>query len=207
MEFALLFKGIGIGLSIAAPVGPIEILCIHRNLAKGHLSGLASGMGAASADGFYGSVAAFGLTYISSFLSEKQIWLQIVGMMFLFYLGIKTYFETPKQNSNEEIISQSLIGDYLSTFALTIVNPMTIFSFAAIFAALGLTHSPENYFAASLVTIGVFSGSALWWIILSNGIGMFRKKISPNTILWVNKISGSIIILFALSILVTSVIQ
>ncbi len=200
MDINFLIKGTVIGFSIAAPVGPIGILCIRRSLTKGHLSGFVTGMGAASADMVYGVIAAFGLTFISSFLVDQQLWLKIIGMIFLFYLGIKTFLEKPQEKNDRKAKSNGLFSDYLSTFFLTIINPMTILSFAAVFAGLGLGETSGNYISASILVLGVFIGSALWWIILSNGVGVFRKKIKSNILGWVNKISGSIIIGFALVI-------
>jgi len=200
MDISFLIKGTVIGFSIAAPVGPIGILCIRRSLTKGHLSGFITGMGAASADVVYGVIAAFGLTFISSFLVDQQLWLKIIGMIFLFYLGIKTFLEKPQEKNDGKTKSNGLFSDYLSTFFLTIINPMTILAFAAVFAGLGLGETSGNYISASILVLGVFIGSALWWIILSNGVGVFRKKIKSNILVWVNRISGSIIIGFALVI-------
>src|SRR3990167_616323 len=134
MDLNFFIKGLVIGFTIAASIGPIGILCIRRSLANGYLSGLSSGMGVATADGFYGAVAAFGLTFISSFLLKQQMWLQIIGIIFLLYLGVKIFIDKPKDNNKEKIESKGLLNDYLSIFFLTIINPMTILLFTGVFA-------------------------------------------------------------------------
>jgi threonine/homoserine/homoserine lactone efflux protein len=201
MDLSFLLKGLIIGFSIAAAIGPIAILCINRGLRKGYLSGLISGMGAASADAIYGSVAAFGLTFISSFLVKQQLGLQIIGMIFLFYLGITIFIKKPKENKTEKLKNKGLVSDYLSTLFLTLTNPMTILSFTAVFAGLGLAQSTGNYLSALTLVLGFFLGSALVYLLLSIITGLFRKKINSGVLAWINRISGLIILGFAVVIL------
>jgi threonine/homoserine/homoserine lactone efflux protein len=197
MDITFLFRGLIIGFSIAAPVGPIGVLCIRRTLAEGWRSGLVSGLGAASADTLYGSVAGFGLAFISNFLVSQQIWLRLVGGIFLCYLGVKTWRSKPAVQAVPGK-GNGLPGAYASTFLLTVTNPMTIISFAAIFAGLGLAGTRGDYAAAGILVLGVFCGSALWWLILSGGVGLFRKKFTPASLRWVNRISGVVITGFGL---------
>ena len=186
-----------IGFSIAAPVGPIGVLCIRRTLAEGWASGLASGFGAATADALYGSVAGFGLTFISSILIREQFWLRLIGGVFLCYLGIKTFRSIPHQQA-APARGFGLAGDYGSTFFLTLTNPMTILSFAAVFAGLGVVNANGSYISAGILVCGVFIGSALWWFILSMGVALWRARFNPQGLLWVNRISGLIIMGFGL---------
>jgi len=186
-----------IGFSIAAPVGPIGVLCIRRTLAEGWASGLASGFGAATADALYGSVAGFGLTFISSILIREQFWLRLIGGVFLCYLGIKTFRSIPHQQA-APARGFGLAGDYGSTFFLTLTNPMTILSFAAVFAGLGVVNANGSYLSAGILVCGVFIGSALWWFILSIGVTLLRARFNPQGLLWVNRISGLIIMGFGL---------
>ena len=137
MDVSLFVRGLVIGFSIAAPVGPIGVLCIRRTLAEGQLYGLVSGLGAATADALYGCVAGFGLTFISAFLIGHKLWLSLIGGLFLLYLGIKTLLSKPAEDA-AKAEGKGLFRAYASTFLLTVTNPMTILSFAAIFAALGL---------------------------------------------------------------------
>ena len=201
MNLAYLLKGGIIGLSIAAPVGPIGVLCIRRSLADGGKAGLATGLGAATADAAYGCVAGFGLTVISSFLVGQKMWLGLIGGLFLCWLGIQTFRSKPADKP-AEAKSTGLLSAYLSTFFLTATNPMTILSFVAIFAGFGLGASPD-YASAVLLVAGVFIGSALWWMILSGAVSLFRARIDAAWMQAVNRISGAIILAFGLYALST----
>ncbi len=184
-------------------MGPIGVLCIRRTLAYGRRSGLASGLGAATADSLYGCVAAFGLTVISRFLTHHLFWLHFGGGAFLFYLGLRTFLSRPRGTS-PPVRRLDLAGDYISTFFLTLTNPLTILSFAAVFAGLGLGTTGETYFEAGMLVAGVFLGSALWWWILSFGVGAFRDRLNLQGLRWINRISGLVILGFGVAALVSS---
>jgi threonine/homoserine/homoserine lactone efflux protein len=197
MDLHFFLKGLIIGFSIAAPVGPIGILCIRRTLAEGRVPGFISGLGAATADALYGCIAGFGLTFISSFLINQQEWFRLVGGVFLLYLGIRVFLaKPPEELSSRE--GTGLMGAYASTFFLTLTNPMTILAFAAIFAGVGVASKGKGYFSAGILVLGVFLGSTLWWVILSSGVGLFRKKFDLRALRWVNRISGILIAGFGL---------
>ncbi len=196
MDVPVIIKGIIMGFSIAAPVGPIGVLCIRRTISNGQISGLVSGLGAATADGLYGCVAAFGLTFISSFLVSQQFWLRLIGGAFLCYLGVKTLLSKPANQAASVTSNSTIMGDYMSTFFLTVTNPMTILSFAAVFAGMGLAASDGGYASAGLLVLGVVIGSALWWLCLSGIVGFFRQKFNTTGMIWVNRLSGMIIIAF-----------
>jgi threonine/homoserine/homoserine lactone efflux protein len=178
-----------IGISIAAPVGPIGVLCIRRTLADGKLTGFLSGLGAATADMVYGAIAAFGLTVIMDLLIGQANWLKLIGGIFLLYLGARTFFSKPADRPAQSG-RVGLLGAYLSTLFLTITNPMTIIAFVAIFA--GTMPSGTETSPLVLVT-GVFAGSAIWWLALSFGVGLMREQIGPNGMLWINRLSGLVI--------------
>lgn len=197
MDISFFLKGLIMGFSIAAPVGPIGILCIRRTLAGGRVSGFVTGLGAATADAIYGCIAGFGLTFISSFLIHQQGWFRMVGGLFLCYLGLKTLLAKPAEQSASER-GNGFLGHYVSTFFLTLTNPMTILAFAAIFAGLGVGSGGGNYASAGVLVSGVFLGSTLWWVILSSGVGLFRKRFSLQALRWVNRISGIIVLGFGL---------
>ncbi|MCB0193793.1 MAG: LysE family transporter [Anaerolineae bacterium] len=197
-----LLTGLLIGFSIAAPVGPIGVLCIRRTLAQGRIVGLLSGLGAATADAFYGCVAGFGLTAVSALLLGQQQWLALTGGLFLCYLGIKT-LRSSSADMPTQAQQQSFVSAYASTFFLTITNPATILSFAAIFAGLGLAGTRGDYLAATVLVAGVFSGSALWWLALSMGVSIVRERINAKQLGWINRISGLIILGFGVAILLT----
>ena len=201
----LFFKGIILGFSIAAPVGPIGILCIRKTLQFGRFSGFFSGLGAAVADALYAVIAAFGLTIISDLLMAGQFWLRLVGGGFLLYLGWKTFF-AKIHNKPPEISHTTLLNDFISTFFLTITNPMTILAFLAIFAGVGLSTIEKSNWEAAALVLGVFLGSAAWWLLLSEGVTLFRKQVSENVMLWINRGAGIMIAAFGIAALVTLVI-
>lgn len=177
------------------------MLCIRRTLAEGRLTGLVSGLGAASADATYGLIAAFGLTFISDLLLNQQQLLSLVGGLFLLYLGIKTLLARPAEEAAQVAArGKGLGGAYASTFVLTLTNPLTILSFLAIFAGLG-AGTQSGYGGALLLVIGVFAGSALWWLALSGGVSLLRERLNACALLWINRLSGAIILVFALTIL------
>ncbi|MCB0238318.1 MAG: LysE family transporter, partial [Anaerolineae bacterium] len=191
MDPGIFARGVAIGLAIAAPVGPIGVLCIRRTLAEGRLAGFVTGLGAATADTVYGAVAAFGLTAVSAFLVSQQDWLRLIGGAFLLYLGIRTFLTRPMPQTavRDDKSSRTLAGDYASTFLLTITNPLTIISFAAVFAGLGLGSGYDDLGSALLLVAGVFTGSALWWLLLSGGVSLLRGRITENGLRWVNRVS------------------
>jgi threonine/homoserine/homoserine lactone efflux protein len=197
MTLSLFLKGFIIGISIAAPVGPIGVLCIQRTLTGGRLCGLISGLGAATADAIYGFMAAFGLTFIAHAIAEQEIWFRLIGGGFLCYLGMKAFLSKPAK-ATTSANNVSYIGAYGSTFCLTLTNPMTILAFAAIFAGLGAMSSGTHSVSAGLLVVGVFMGSGLWWFILSSAANLLREKMNPHKLRLVNRISGIIIITFGL---------
>jgi threonine/homoserine/homoserine lactone efflux protein len=205
MEIGFLLRGLMIGFSIAAPVGPIGVLCIRRTLTEGRISGLVSGLGAATADAIYGCIAGFGLVFISNFLISQQLWLRLIGGAFLCYLGLKTLFAKPAEYA-ASTKGIGLIGAYVSTFFLTLTNPMTILSFVAIFAGLGLANTNSNYATAGTLVLGVFIGSTLWWLLLVGGVGLFQEKFNQRGLRWVNGISGAIILGFGLFAFVSAIL-
>jgi threonine/homoserine/homoserine lactone efflux protein len=197
MDPTYFLRGLLIGFSIAAPVGPIGVLCIRRTLAEGRVYGFVSGLGAATADATYGLIAGFGLTFIASFLVSQGLWLRLIGGLFLVYLGLRTFLTKPAAPSTDTGGGRlALTGAFASTFLLTLTNPATILSFAIVFAGLGLATGGGDYFAATLLVIGVFVGSAAWWLLLSGGVSLLRGRFDLRALSWVNRISGILIMLF-----------
>lgn len=197
----LLVQGVVLGFSIAAPVGPIGVLCIRRTLQNGFKSGFASGLGAASADAVYGAIAAAGLALAADFLAKQQIWLGLLGGVFLLFLGVRTFRSPPPEADGQAPQTNKLGRDYLSTFLLTLSNPITIFSFAAIFGGLNVGSGTRVRAGAFVLVLGVFSGSALWWLGLSMGVSFFRNKFSRRVMRWVNRTAGAVIVVFGLVML------
>lgn len=186
------WKGFALGFAIAAPVGPIGILCIRKTLQFGKVSGLCSGLGAAAADAFYGSLAAFGLTFLSDQIMAYGAWLRLFGSFFLLFLSYRTFCARPHEQ-NERLHKMSYLKDFIGTFFLTLTNPLTILCYLAVFAAFGLTDIVSVRFSGAFLISGVFFGAAFWWLILSEGIGLFRHKLGPNMMIWINRIAGCVI--------------
>ncbi len=192
---SLLIRGIMIGFSIAAPVGPISVLCIRRTLVQGRAAGLVSGLGAATADAVYGAIAGFGLTFISELLIGGQFWLRLISGLFLLYLGVTTFVARPAERA-VQTSSRGLLGAYASTFVLTLTNPATILAFVAIFAGLGLASDAHGDYAAAAWVLGVFAGSALWWVLLIGGGSLLRLRVGLRSLTWVNRLAGTAIAAF-----------
>lgn len=195
----LFIKGLIIGFAIAAPVGPIGVLCIKHSLHDGFKSGLITGLGAASADGIYGLIAGFGLTAISSLLITHQFWIKLIGGLFLLYLGLKLLLKPYQESAALPNSDKKLLHIYGKTFFLTLTNPMTILSFTAIFAGLGLGSTHSNYTQAILLISGIILGSALWWVMLSSSVALIlHHRVNSKILKIINKISGLIILIFGI---------
>jgi threonine/homoserine/homoserine lactone efflux protein len=193
MELIFFIKGLIIGFAMAVPIGPIGILCIRKTLAEGRSRGMVIGVGAATADMLYSSIAAFGLTFISNTLFNQRVWMRLVGGALLLFIGIKT-FRTQPRDPNLHFEAGGVLGSYFSTVFLTLTNPLTIFAFIAIFATFGLGNG-LSLLSASALAGGVFTGSFLWFLTLSSGVKFFRKKLNVPRLRWVNKIAGILIII------------
>jgi threonine/homoserine/homoserine lactone efflux protein len=205
MNIGVFLKGLFVGFLMSTPVGPIAVLCIQRTLSKGKLHGIVSGLGAATADAIYGFVAAFGLTFVSNFLVKEQMWLRLVGGIFLCYMGVKVFLFKSEQRS-APTDSTSYVRDFLSAFFLTLTNPITFFAFAATFAGLGLVRMIEHHLAALLLVAGIFVGAGLWWLIVSAITATFLGRLLYNRPAWLNKISGIVIVVFGLFVLLSLII-
>jgi threonine/homoserine/homoserine lactone efflux protein len=192
MEMFWLFcKGMLLGASIAMPVGPIGILCIGNVVNFGMRYGLATGLGAALADMVYGSLAGFGLTAVLSLILDIKPWLQLSGGLFLCYLGLMLF--RTKNHSQHVVNSISLAKTFYTTFFLTLANPMTILSFMAIFASLGADFETRGYLSTLILSLGVFAGSMLWWLVLASIASHFKTAINST---WLNRISGTCLLGF-----------
>lgn len=190
---SLLLKGLIVGFCLAAPVGPIAALCVQRTISKRLTSGMVSGLGAAVADAFYGAVAAFGATIISEFLISERSWMQRIGGVILIFMGLRLLLAKPfeeKQESN----GKGLTGDFLSTFLLTLTNPMTFVAFAAVFTTMGIGAVRGRPILTAELVGGVLLGSMLWWAILCGGAHALRHHFDYRKLTKINKGTGIFVI-------------
>lgn len=194
MDLILFLKGVGVGFVIAAPVGPVGLLCAHRTLHSGLPSGLWSGFGAAVADAVFGIIAAFGLSFIAHLMLEYETWMRLGGGVILLAIGAATITKH-LVSTPETVIRHNPISDSVSTFMLTITNPITILSFAPVFAAVDAVVAPGELVRAWTLIVGVFLGSALWWSILCVGVSFFRGVVTDENAGWIGRISGALILL------------
>jgi len=181
-----------IGISVAAPVGPIGLLCIHRTLANGRLTGLASGLGAATADALYAGLAGFSLSFISAALMANHACLELAGGLALCFIGLKIFASNPIEASCKEE-RRSLLSAYISTFFLTLANPATILFFIAIIAGLGIAGAGGDAFKGAIIVAGVFIGSAMWWLVLSFGFGHIKERPAAGKLFLLNRAVGALI--------------
>jgi threonine/homoserine/homoserine lactone efflux protein len=192
MSIYLLIEGIVIGLVVAVPVGPLGLLCINRALMMGPVCGFFSGLGVATADALAAGIAALGISLISGFLIEHQLALRFVGGLFLCYLGYKIYKTEPVSQAPINNIN-GLLSAYATTLFLTLSNPVTVLSFVAIYAGWHVPSLHGRYIAAATLTVGVFTGSALWWVGLFIGLTAFHDRFSLRFLFWVHRVSGAVI--------------
>lgn len=205
MATIIFLKGIVIGFLISIPVGPIAVLCIQRTLNKGRIHGIVTGLGAATADAIYSLFAVSGLSFILNFLIKEQLWLRLVGGLFLCYTGVRLFRSKVVQRAVSGG-GTSYFSNYVSSFIFAMTNPGTLLVFAAVFASLGILHINVNYTSAGLLVAGVFIGAGLWWFILNSVSGIFLKKLDYVKLAWLNKISGIIITGFGLFVLVSFIL-
>ena len=193
MEPIVFLKGMIIGFAMAVPSGRAGIMCIRKTLAEGHSRGLIVGLGAATADSLYGSIAAFGLTFVSDVITSQQFWLRLVGGGILLFLGIRT-FRVKHKDPKLPFKRKGLLGSYVSALLLAFTNPVTFFAFVAAFTAFGLGYS-LNVISACFLVLGVLLGSCLWFLTLGYAAIFFRKKLNSGGLRWISRISGVLIIL------------
>jgi predicted secreted hydrolase len=207
---AIFARGLLMGLAIAAPVGPIGVLCIQRSLAHGRRAGFVSGLGAACADAVYGILAVVGLAWLAQGLAEIQPWLRLIGGLFVFFLGVRLILASQRAAEQAAALQPGptprvrLLSFFASTFALTLANPLTIFSFAAIFAGLGAGSVATSAAESAALVGGVFSGSGLWWLALSLVAGhpAWRALLGRSGRTWINRLAGAILVVFAVTMVV-----
>ena len=196
MDLVLPIRGLAVGLIIAAPVGPVNVLCIQRTLEKGWKSGVLSGLGAAIADTLYGAIAGFSISLVIQFLIREESWIRLVGGILLMGIGVVYYCKPPKPLEAVQVRS-SAHSDFVSTLLLTLTNPTTVLSFLAVLAMLGLGKQ-RLLWQTSFLVAGIFCGSMLWWTILASAANLLRGRITYGGMRWMNRVAGIAIGVFGL---------
>ncbi len=181
----LLIRGVIAGLIIAAPVGPVNVICMRRAILSGWRAGVISGFGSASADVIYGAIAGFSITFIIQFLIRELFWIRAIGGILLVTIGVWFFFRDPGSFQPKDDDG----GSFQSTFWLTLTNPTTVLSFIAVLAALGMDQHRKWWLTVFLVA-GIFCGSMLWWIVLSGIMSALRNRFNDRGLLWMNRIAG-----------------
>lgn len=205
MLLIFLLKGIVVGIVIAVPVGPVGVMCVRRTIFASRLAGLISGIGAATGDAMFGLIAAFGLTFISDLLIGSQQWLRVAGGAYLIWVGGSALLApseiAPRSRRHAEL------HDFLSTFALTLSNPITILAFLGIFSAIGLSGEKATLDRATVLVLGVWLGSLLWWLGLSFGLGSLSGAFGAAHLHWINRVSGTILFLSGAALLAVPLLK
>jgi len=194
-DIVYIFRGVAIGLMVSVPLGPMGVLIIQKTLQKGALGGFVSGMGAACADLFYATVAAFGLGFVLNIIQAHELILQSIGGIFLVIVGLKIYFDNPLKQirMRKRVSKKGLLGDFLTLFFLTASNPVAIVVFMAVFAGASVFGDAPSFRVELFVLSGILVGAGLWWYTLSMLVNIFRKKFRLRVLITINRISGVIV--------------
>lgn len=205
MDLLIIIKGISIGIAVSAPLGPIGVLCIQRTMNKGFMSGFISGAGAAAADIVYAIIAGFSITLIKDFLLDNQMPIRIIGGLFLIFIGVKIFMSNPaKQIRKLRAKGNRYFTDFATSFLVTVSNPITIIAFGALFAGFNTVEQGTGTVDIIALIISVFIGALVWWLCLITIVSIFRKKIRLRNLLWINRITGALIVAFAIFVAISA---
>ena len=203
LALPLPLRGLILGFTIAAAVGPITLLVVRRTIEHGHLYGFVSGVGVAAADASYAGIAAFGLTAITSLLLSAHTLLGVVGGGVIAIVGARTML-TRAAAAAPDAARPGLLGGLASIYGLTMTNPLTIVLYAGVFAAIGLA-AGSGFLDAAVLTLAVLVGSTLWWVVLTSVVAFARDRLSPRVLTWVNRISGAALVVFGIGAVLAAV--
>jgi len=204
--FYLVMSGIVMGLIAAVPIGPVNLICIRRSFAFGPLNGFFSGLGAALGDGLFAAIMGFGLTWIAQMIEGYATIIELTGGAIMVWMGYKTLISpsVPRCLDEKQVgEGTNLARAMISTFALTVTNPVTLLSFGVMFAGLGgLAGGAGSFNDASFVVAGVIGGSAGWWLALTTIIGLFHTRIDEKAMRIINRTCGVLVLGCGLAVLI-----
>ncbi|HJS46296.1 MAG TPA: LysE family transporter [Rhizomicrobium sp.] len=204
--FYLILSGVVMGLIAAVPIGPVNLICIRRSFAFGPLNGFVSGLGAALGDGIFAAIMGFGLTWIAQMIEGYATIIEMIGGAMMVWMGYRTFISPPVPrclDTKTDSEGTNLARAMVSTFALTITNPVTLLSFGVMFAGLGgLAGGAGSFHDAGFVVAGVVLGSAGWWLALTTIIGIFHTRIDEKAMRIINRACGALVMAFGLAVLI-----
>ncbi len=205
MDLLVIIKGISTGIAVSAPLGPIGVLCIQRTMNKGFMSGFISGMGAAAADIVYAVIAGFSITLIKDFLEANQMPIRIIAGFFLIFVGVKIFMSNPaKQIRKLRAKGNRYFTDFATSFLVTVSNPITILAFGALFTGFNTVEQGTDTIVIIALIASVFIGALLWWLCLIAIVSIVRRKIRLRNLLWINRITGALIVVFAVVVAISA---
>lgn len=203
----LLLQGLLVGFLASVPLGPIGVICIQRTLNGTHKSGFFSGLGAATADTIFATLAVFSLSFLTAFMDAHKHWFTAIGGILIIVLGFSIFYKRVKRPSQRRQTRSSLLSDYLSIFFLTLTNPAYILVFITLFAALGISSEGAHSAVNLLLLLGVLAGASCWWFVLTYAVSKLRRRFRLRHLWWINKITGSVIILFGILLVLSIVVD
>lgn len=208
MWFELFLRGIIIGLTASIPLGPVGVLCIQRTISKNQRSGFISGMGAASTDIVYATIAFFSLTFVLSFIENHMALMKIISGVCIAVVGLDIFFSNPVVQIRRNRAGKSnLWQDFLSVFLVTLANPAFILVFVALFAAFGINSQTIGRLNGAAMIVGVYAGGVMWWFMLTALVNLFRRRFRPRHLLWINRCSGAVIALLGLAAILSAIVN
>lgn len=207
MMLTFVITGLLIGFFVSMPVGPLAVLCIQRTLNKGRWHGFATALGTAFSDMVYALIAAFGMTFVTAFITSKQMLIQVIGSVVITIFGLYIFRSNPVKKLSPVSSPSNYIQDFITAFLLTFSNPTILFLFIGLYARFNFIQSAENlsFFKIMIGVLAVFAGAIMWWFFLVSIVDFFRQKINVRSLWVVNKLMGSIIALLGILGIVLSI--
>lgn len=203
-----LIKGMLIGVVVSAPVGPIGVLCLQRTLNRGKAHGFATGFGAMLSDMIYALIAGFSMSMVIGFIEDHKLALEILGSIVVFFFGLHTYRDNPVAKlKNMETSKGSVVQDFLSSFGLTITNPLVVFLFIGVFSRFSFLTSDASTLQNVLCISSILVGALVWWLLIVNIADIFRSRFNLRGLVILNKLTGSVLMILSACTLIYTIVS